>query len=174
MARMTSADVLKINNSQELVGIIDEVANVVPEIGFFAASPVKKNLYYTLALTGDPTVGFRATAAERTWDKATVANKTVECKYLDASWILECAVAKQCDWGEEVAIAIQQKAHLRAALTAIAEQTWYGTDSDAGGFIGLAAIIAGVTNADNDDGKMLIKAGGNTQSGGSSGVQKDQ
>lgn len=167
MAKPTSADILKVNNSQEIVGLIDEVATVVPEIGFFAASPVTKNLYYTLALTGDPSVAFRATAAERTWDAAKLATKTVECKYLDASWILECAIAKQCDWGEEMAIAIQQKAHLRSALTKIAEQTWYGTSSDAG-FVGLAEIISGVTNADNDDGTMLIKAGGNTSNGGSS------
>ena len=37
MAIMTSADVLKINNSEELVGVIDDVVKEIPELQFFAA-----------------------------------------------------------------------------------------------------------------------------------------
>lgn len=158
MAIMTSADVIKINNSEELVGVIDEVIKTIPELGFFGASPVQKNTYKTLCVSGLPTAGFRAPGSARTWSTATLGNKTVECKYLDASWILECAVATQSDWGKEVAIAIQQKTHLKAALFDVAKQTWYGTSADAGGFAGLKSIIAAVDNADTDDGTMVIDA----------------
>lgn len=168
MAIMTSADVLKINNSEELIGVIDEVIQTIPELGFFAASPVVRNSYKTLVVSGLPTVGFRAPGSARTFSTATLANKTVDCKYLDASWILEAAVATMSDWGKEVAIAIQQQAHLKAALFGVAKQTWYGVSADADGFVGLKAIISAVANADTDDGTMVIDANsGTTVSDGS-------
>ena len=56
MAIMTSADVLKINNSEELVGVIDDVVKEIPELQFFAASPVARTKYKTLAVTSLPTM----------------------------------------------------------------------------------------------------------------------
>lgn len=167
MAIMTSADILKVNNSEELVGVIYEVIKTIPELGFFGASPVQRNTYKTLCVSGLPTAGFRTPGSARTWSTATLGNKTVECKYLDASWILECAVATQSDWGKEVAIAIQQKTHLKAAFLDIAKQTWYGTSADAGGFAGLKSLIAAVNDADTDDGTMVIdaNAGGGVSDG---------
>ena len=168
MANMTSADVLKINQSEALVGVITEVLQAIPELNFFAASPVKRNDFYTLCVTADPTVAFRDTTEERTWQAATLGTKRIQCKYLDASWMLQCAIAEQSDWGKETAIAIQQQAHFRAALKKIAVQTWYGTGADAKGFNGLKAIIGAVNNADTDDGTMAINAGGASGSNGSS------
>ncbi len=168
MANMTSADVLLINKSEALVGIITEVIKKIPELNFFSASPVKRNDYYTLCVSGDPSVAFRGTNEERTWQAATLGTKRITCKYLDASWMLQCAIAEQSDWGKETAIAIQQQAHFRAALQKIAEQTWYGTDADSKGFNGLKGIIAAVENANTDDGTMAISAGGANGSNGSS------
>ena len=169
MANMTSADVLLINKSEALVGIITEVIQKIPELNFFSASPVKRNDYYTLCVTADPSVAFRAVPAdERTWQAATLGTKRVQCKYLDASWMLQCALAEQADWGKEIAIAIQQQAHFRAALKKIAVQTWYGTGADAKGFNGLKGIIDAVADAQTDDGTMKINAGGANGSNGSS------
>lgn len=169
MANMTSADVLLINKSEALVGIITEVIKKIPELNFFSASPVKRNDYYTLCVAADPTVAFRATTEERTWQAATLGTKRITCKYLDASWMLQCAIAEQSDWGKETAIAIQQQAHFRAALQKIAEQTWYGTGANGDkGFNGLKSIIAAVDNANTDDGTMAISAGGANGSNGSS------
>ncbi len=162
MAIMTSADVLKINNSEELVGVIDEVIKVIPELGFFGASPVTRNTYKTLVVSGLPTTGFRSPGSARTFSTVTLGNKTVECKYLDASWVLECAIATQADWGKEVAIAIQQKNHLKSALLNVAKQTWYGTSADAAGFAGLKSIISAISDADTDDGTMYIDANSGT------------
>lgn len=169
MANMTSNDVLNsINKSEALVGIITEVIQKIPELNFFAASPVKRNDYYTLCVTGDPSVAFRATTEERTWQTATLGTKRIQCKYLDASWMLQCAIAEQADWGKETAIAIQQQAHFRAALKKIAVQTWYGTDADSKGFNGLKGIISAVDNAQTDNGTMVVDAGGANGSNGSS------
>ncbi len=171
MATMTTADVLQVNNSEELIGLINEVIEEVPEMQFFAASPVKKNSYYTLTCTGNPTVAFREPGTERVFETATLANRLVECKYLDASWALERSVAQKCDWGEDFAKGLQAKTHLAAAFKTIATQIWYGRElpgSDAG-FDGFATIIDGVvdkngaretvvsaTDADVDDGSSVF------------------
>lgn len=160
MALMTSTDVLKINNSEELVGLIEDVVKDIPEINFFAASPVQKNSYKTLALTALPSTAFRATGSYREFQTATLTNKTVECKYLDASWILEKAVAQQSDWGEDFAKALTQRAHLKSEFFTLAKQIWQGTDSDANGFTGLDAIIDAVV----DGGKKEMVVAANTGS----------
>ena len=160
MALMTSTDVLKINNSEELVGLIEDVVKDIPEINFFAASPVQKNSYKTLALTALPSTAFRATGSYREFQTATLTNKTVECKYLDASWILEKAVAQQSDWGEDFEKALTQRAHLKSECFTLAKQIWQGTDSDANGFTGLDAIIDAVV----DGGKKEMVVTANTGS----------
>ena len=160
MALMTSTDVLKINNSEDLVGLIEDVVKDIPEINFFAASPVQKNSYKTLALTALPSTAFRATGSYREFQTATLTNKTVECKYLDASWILEKAVAQQSDWGEDFAKALTQRAHLKSEFFTLAKQIWQGTDSDANGFTGLDAIIDAVV----DGGKKEMVVTANTGS----------
>ena len=154
MAVMSSLDVLKINNSEEIIGVIDECIQSIPELQYFGASPVTRNSYKTLCVSALPTVAFRQTGNLRTFDSATLANKTVDLKYLDASWTVECAVAEQSDWGKETAIAIQQKAHLKSALQTIAKQTWYGTAADAGGYNGLLGIIEAVT--DGGGNKLMV------------------
>ena len=156
MALMTSTDVLKINNSEELVGLIEDVVKDIPEINFFAASPVQKNSYKTLALTALPSTAFRATGSYREFQTATLTNKTVECKYLDASWILEKAVAQQSDWGEDFAKALTQRAHLMSEFFTLAKQIWQGTDSDVNGFTGLDAIIDAVVDGDKKE--MVVTA----------------
>ncbi len=154
MGLMTSADVLKINNSEELVGLIEDVVQEIPEIGFFGASPVTKNSYTTLALDALPSTAFRATDSLRTFETATLVNKTVACKYLDASWTLEQAVAQQSDWGEDFAKALQQRAHLKSAFYTLAKQIWAGVSADANGFAGLDAIINAVVDGSNN--KIMV------------------
>lgn len=163
MGIMTSTDVLKINNSEELVGLIDDAVAEIPEIGFFAASPVKRNSYKTLSLVGLPTVAFRDPSALRTFDSVTLATHDVACKYLDASWTLPVAVAQQSDWGEDFAKALQQRAHLRAAFNWLAKQIWRGVANDASGFVGFDAFIDAVVDEDNNR-EMVVTANSGTVS----------
>ena len=156
MAVMTSADVLKANNSEELVGLIEDVVQEIPEIKFFAASPVQKNTYKTLSLTGLPKTGFRETGTLREFQAATLATRTIECKYLDASWILEKAVAQQADWGEDFAKALTQRAHLKSEFFTLARQIWKGVDADSNGFVGLDAIIDAVVDGEKKE--MVVSA----------------
>lgn len=168
MAVMTSSDVLKINNAEELVGLIDEVIKVIPEMGYFEATPVAKTSYKTLCLTGLPTVGFRATNTYRPLSTAVLGNKTVDCKYLDASWVIDKATASEADWGKEFVFALQAQAHLKAAFFAIAQQTWYGVGVDAGGFNGLHGIIDAVVDGGGNKTMVIDANPGSTITDGSS------
>lgn len=145
MAELTTTDVLKVNNSEELVGLIDEVIKTNPEVTYFQASPVSKNSYKTLCATGLPSVGFRSVGSYRQYDDGTLATKQVDCYDLDASWTIEQALAQQADWGKDFMCAYMAKSHLKAAFFALAKQTWYGTYEDAGGFSGLHQVIDAVT-----------------------------
>ena len=162
MALMTSLDVLKINNSEELIGLIDDVVQEIPELQFFGASPVAKNTYKTLALTGLPSTGFRETGTLREFQTVTLENRTVTCKYLDASWTLEQAVAQQSDWGEDFAKTLQARAHLKSAFYTLAKQIWHGVNNDAYGFVGLDAFISAVVDSDSNE-IMTVKANQSAQ-----------
>jgi len=143
MAVLTTADVLKINASEELGGLIDEAIKSNPELGYFAASPITRNAYKTLVATALPSVGFRAPGTWRTFADGSLDARTVECKYIDASWCVEKALAEQSDWGADMLYAYQAQSHLNAAFYLIAQETWYGTLADANGFNGLGAFIGG-------------------------------
>lgn len=143
MAILTTSDILKINASEELGGLIDEAVKSNPELGYFAASPITRNSYRTLVATAMPSVGFRAPGTWREFSDGVLDNRVVECKYIDASWCVEKALAEQSDWGADMVCAYQAQSHLAAAFYTIAQETWYGTLNDANGFNGLGNFIGG-------------------------------
>ncbi len=160
--RLTSTDILAVNSSEELVGLILETAEEFPEIAHFVATHIAKTTYKTLVETALPSVAFRADNTGRETQSSTLVSREVACKFLDASWDLDEKVAKECEWGVDAACALQAKAHLRAALMHICSQTWYGTAADSGGFAGIASLHDGLS----DD--RTVNAGGTTASTGSS------
>lgn len=143
MAILTTSDILKINASEELGGLIDEAVKSNPELGYFAASPITRNSYRTLVATALPSVGFRSPGTWREFSDGVLDNRVVECKYIDASWCVEKALAEQSDWGADMVCAYQAQSHLAAAFYAVAQETWYGTLSDPNGFNGLGNFIGG-------------------------------
>lgn len=158
--KLSSADVIAINSAEEIVGVINELSSQIPELAFFAASPVAKTSYKTLVRTALPTAGFRAINAGRTRDVGTLEARTVECKFLDASWDADLAALTGVDWGDPVAE--QQSAHLLAALKALQLQIWNGTGADANGFPGANSLFP------YSDSAGVIDAGGTTAATGSS------
>ena len=137
--KISSTDVVAINSSESIVGVIHELSKQLPELGFFAASPVTKTSYKTVVRTALPTAGFRAINTGRTRDVGTLVARTVDCKFLDASWSADQAAIRGVDWGDPVAE--QQEAHLLAALKSVQSQIWNGTGADANGFPGLSSLF---------------------------------
>jgi len=148
-----SLDVLKINNAEPLVGLIDDATKDIPEMGFFDASPITRNEFKTLALVKDPKVGFRKPGAFADHESAVLQLRTCACAFLDASWKADTALAEQSDWGKEKFFAIETLSHLRAAFMMLARQIWYGAHSTSDGFQGLYELIGKV-----EDGHLLSNA----------------
>ncbi len=147
-------DVLTMNNSEEIIGIINDVIKKNPEVGFFDASPVKKNEYNTLFIDQYPKVGFRDPGEFAKHEVARLGNRTVKCSHLDASWTMDKALATQSDWGKDKALAIQTMTHLESALFTLSQQIWYGVRNETNGFKGLHDLF-GQANKD-----LLMDAGG--------------
>ncbi|MCL2710450.1 MAG: hypothetical protein FWE95_06190 [Planctomycetaceae bacterium] len=154
-----SIDVLKINNAEELVGLIDDAIKTIPEMGFFDASPVTRNDYNTLVVTQDPKVGFRKVGDFADHEAAILENRTVKCRFLDASWKIDTALAQQSDWGKEQVFSIETLTHLRSAFMMLARQIWYGAKENPDGFRGLYELI-GSTTSDKSNADLHISAGG--------------
>ena len=157
--RIGSADLLLVRNSEEIIGIIMEHHKRVPEWGHFPAGPIKKTYYKTLVRTALPSVGFRAINTGRERKKSTYDSRTVECKFLDASWDIDVNASKSWEWGRAAAQEAERRAHILAAMKAVADQIWYGTSADASGFAGLSSI------KDDSDDDQVVDAQGNTGSG---------
>ena len=136
-----SLEVLKINNSEQLIGLIDDATKRIPEMHFFDASPIKRNVYNTLVLTQDPKVGFRVPGAFADHESPILKMRTTALKFLDASWDMDTALAEQSDWGKEEALAYQALTHLRSAFFTLAQQIWYGVKNETDGFQGLYELI---------------------------------
>jgi hypothetical protein len=162
IVRMTSADVLALNSSEAIIGLIRQGQKKFPEFEMFPASAVEKTSYKTLVRTALPSVGFRAINAGRETQKPTLAARSVDCMFLDASWDIDEAAALACEWGLDRALEIQAQAHIDAMMKAICSQIWYGTGADAAGFAGVAGLL------DNTDDAMVVDATGTTASTGSS------
>ena len=151
---LKSIDVLKINNAEHLVGLIDDVTKHIPEMGFYDASPVIRNMYETLVLVQDPKVGFRKPGKFADHEAPKLDLRSVKCTYLDASWTIDKAIAEQSDWGKEFVFATQTMTHLRSAFMMLARQIYYGNRSNADGFKGLFELIGETT----EDGTPLSNA----------------
>jgi hypothetical protein len=159
---VTSLDVLSINNSEEIVGAIDDAIKAIPELGYFQASPVLRNAFKTLVISALPQVKFRAPGTFTSHKSAVLQARDVQCAHLDASWSIDHALATQSDWGKERAYAIETMTHMRAAFFTLARQIWYGTNAvagDANGFPGLFQLIGG-TDPNKSNADLHIDAGG--------------
>ncbi len=160
--RMTSADVWLMNNSEELIGLINECTRAIPELQYIGASPIAKTEYKTLLLKALPKVGFRESNVGRKQEKATLGTEPVACKFIDGSWSLDEKVALECEWGVDAAITIQAQAHLTSVMQHIGVQTYYGTQADATGFQGLASLLP-FSNSE-----MVVDAGGTKENAATS------
>jgi len=167
---LLSLDVLKINNAEPLLGLIDDAIKHVPELGFFHASPISRNEFNSLVVTQDPKVGFREVGAFAAHESAKLALRTCKCAYLDASWKIDKALAEKSDWGKEQVFAIETLTHLRSAFLMLAQQIWYGVNSTPEGFRGLYELIGSPTDDKSNADLHIDAANGGAAGTGLSSV----
>jgi len=152
--RLTSLDIIEMNNSEEFFGIFNEASKYVPEMRLISASPCTKTEYKTLAKTENSPAVFRESNKGIKQGSPSVEARPVVLKFLDASWSLDQKVALECEWGQKAAIALCAASAMESALQKIAIQTWYGTQADSTGFTGLATLLP------HRNSPMVVNAGG--------------
>ena len=158
--RITSADVIAINSSTDMIKIINQISEQIPELGFLVASPVKDISFKTLVMTALPSAGFRAVNAGLDHTEAVFEAKQVDCQYLDASWTIDNAALKGIR--NTAFVPALQRAHLLAAMKKWQRQIYDGVVSDAAGFPGYASLFP------YKDSEGVVDAGGTSAGTGSS------
>jgi hypothetical protein len=144
------------NNSEKIIGLINDAAATYPELLHIGAVPLSKTKYKTVVATTLPTASFRENNVGIANTKPNFETVEVECKFLDASFSIDEKTTMESEWGQEFVITEHAKLSLQAAFQKIAAQTWYGTVADAGGFPGIAQMLP------YKDSKMVVNATGTT------------
>lgn len=175
MSYPTLLDIVKMNGSDAMVGLIDETTKATPEIsghttlgtkriqipGVGAGRTIKGIMYKTLVRTELPSVGFRNANQGTALTKSKYENRTVECFLMNPQWQCDKAVAVVHEDGPQVLMAMEAAAHVTAAFHTLGKQFYYGAENggDAKGHPGLI---------DSLDSEMVVDATGDTASTASS------
>lgn len=162
MANLNLLDIAKMNGSDKVVGLIEDVLILAPEVRLFPARTIRGTSYRTLIRSALPSVEFRKGNEGVGASKSTFVNKMVETFIVDAQIRADKAVCDSYEDGAEAYQAIEASGVMAATLKLLGSQIYYGTGTggDADGFPG---AIAGY-----DTTNMSVDAGGTTASTGSS------
>lgn len=167
----TLLDIVKMNGSDAVVGLIDETAKGLPELtgqyngrqipGVASSRTIKGIHFKTLVRSGLPTVGFRAANQGVDASKSIYYNKLVEAFCLNPRWYMDVVVADKHEDGAAAALSLEAGGQMQAALQAVAKQFYYGTGTggDAAGHQGLVQLV---------DSSQVVDATGSTADTGSS------
>lgn len=156
MPNATLMDIAIANGSDQLTGLIEDVAKAHPEIEIGAARPIKGISYKTLVRTALPATGFRNANEGTATQKSRWENRTFEAMILNPQWEADVAVADRHEDGAEAFIALEASGQMESSMQTICTQFYYGTGTggDAKGMPGLLQSL--------DTTNMVVDAGGTT------------
>lgn len=137
---LTLLDIAKQNGNDKIVGLIEEVNLIVPEVRIFPARTIKGTMFKTLVRTAYPTVGFRKANNGTDPVKSSYENRLFECALIDGRMEVDKAVADASEDGAEVVKSREAVGYMGGAMSALATQIWYGTKAN-DGFPGLATLV---------------------------------
>lgn len=159
MNRLTLLDAAKLNASDKVVGLIEEVITEAPEFTVMPVRTIRGTSYKTVLRTGLPSVGFRKVNQGVTASKSKFDTKLVECFPLAGRVEVDKAAAMAHEEGEAAYEAIESAGVMKQSLIEIGSQVFYGHSVDELGFPGLMAMV-------NPD--LVLDAGGTSAGTGSS------
>lgn len=157
MAQATLLDIAKLNGTDAVVGLIEEVFNMAPEVSRFPARSIRGTSYWTATRTALPSAAFRNANEGVAGVKSTTEKKLVETYILDAQIRCDKAVADAYEDGAAAYQAMEAEGVVLSALQSIGTQVWYGTGTNGSskGFPGALQVV---------DSNMVVSAGGTTDS----------
>ena len=153
---LTLLDLAKLNGADAVVGLIEEVASVSPEVTIIPARTIRGTSYKTVARNSRPSVAFRQANEGTAATKSNFTERLVECFILSARIEVDKAVARGYEDGEAALQAIEAAGVMKAALTTVGTQTIYGDSASSKGFTGLQTLQSAL------GGDIIVDAGGTT------------
>ncbi len=156
-------DIAKLNNTDPVVGLIEEAAQIHPEITLAPSRAIRGLQYRTKVRTAVPSVTFRDANEGQAPIESTFENRLVETYILNPRWEADVAVADAYEDGPEAYIALEAAGILEGALQQLCKVFYYGTNAtfgDAKGFPGLLQCY--------DATNMVVDATGTTDNVASS------
>jgi hypothetical protein len=158
---LTLLDLAKLNGSDKVVGLIEEVATVAPEVTIIPARTIRGTSYDTVIRNSRPTVAFRSANKGTDATKSNFTPRKVEAFILSSRVEVDKAVAKAYEDGPDALMAIEAAGVMAAALVTVGSQTIYGDAATSQGFFGLQALATALD-------AVITDAGGSTAGTGSS------
>ena len=137
MANQNLLEVAKLNGSDEVVGLIEEVITEVPEIELFPARTIRGTSYKTVTRTSLPGTGFRAANEGVTPGKSDFKTEVIEMYIVDGQLEMDVRVADADERGAAHMLGLEAVGIAKSLLINLAKQIYYGTATDAKGFPGL-------------------------------------
>lgn len=137
MPNQNLLEVSKINGSDQVVGLIEEVITEVPEIELFPARTVTGTSFKTVTRTALPGVSFRAANAGVVPGKSDFKTDVIEMYIIDGQIEGDKKVFDADERGASHMLSLEATGIARSTLIELAKQIYYGTSNDALGFPGL-------------------------------------
>lgn len=155
-------DVIKLNNSDAVVGLIDEASRAVPQVRLGEARTIKGLNYKTLVRTAVPAVGFRNANQGTPLVQSAFEQRLVECFLMNPPFEADKAVADVFEDGWEAYLALEASGVMEGSMQGLGRAFFYGTHAT----LGLANAFPGLLHA-YDNTNMIVDAvgaAGNTNS----------
>lgn len=160
MAQANLLDIAKLNGSDAVVGLIEEVRTAAPDVMAFPARTIRGTSYKIAVRDSLPGVGFRTANGGVTYTKSTFENRLIETYILSGNVRADVAVASAYEDGPESWKAIEAAGVMKQALIELGSQIFYGVSADAKGFPGLQAIHTAYSATLSEP--LTVDAGGTT------------
>lgn len=133
----TILDIIKRNNGDAEVGLIDETIQDHPELMLGAARTIKGTGYDTRVRVELPHVGFRQANQGVEPSRSRSELRRVNTHIIDGRFEVDKAVADQNEDGPMAYLAEEGEAQMQAAFKTVAKQFYYGAANDPSGHPGL-------------------------------------
>jgi hypothetical protein len=138
---LTLLDLAKRQNSDQLVGLVEDVVTASPEFRVFPAKPQAGTTYNVTRRTGLPGGGFRSANQGVDPGKSKYKQEVKSMCFLDAHIEVDEAIVKGDDGTIGNVLAQEAAGQFREVMNIIGRQVWRGTSADAKGFLGLSTQV---------------------------------
>ena len=146
MADLNLLDIAKLNGTDAVVGLIEEVLTSAPEARLFPMRTITGTTYKTCVRTGLPSTGFRNANEGFASSKSTFRQDIVQAYIFGGTIKLDKAVAEADERGIERIKGLEAAGVMKSALIELGKQIWYGVTEDAKGFPGLKAFTTAASS----------------------------